>query len=240
MFTLLTGAIMTEYKQNEDTSIEEIDLLELYHLFVSHILLIVGLTVVGALLALGFTTFMVDPTYQSSSTVYIQPTVKENQVVASDLTTNQKLTATYTEIAKSNTVINQVVPSFRGRLTKESMVSSLTIKSIGETQIISISAVTTDPILSAELVNKVVSVFQSEIINIMAIDNLTVIDKAVPNEKKVGPNRTMNTLIGAVLGFMLAVGYVLLRTMLNRTIQTRTEAERLLDLPVLGEIYFHE
>lgn len=231
---------MTDSNQSFETQVEEIDLLELFQLLMTNIHWIIGATVLGLVLAFGFTTFFIDPTYESSSTVYIQPTVKENQVSYADVTTNEKLTSTYTEIAKSNTVVDQVVPYYKGRLDKKAIIKALNIKSIGQTQIISVSAVTTDPKLSASLVNRVVNIFITEINTIMSIDNLTVIDKAVPNTQKVGPNRTLNTLIGGILGFMIAVGVILLRTMLNRTIKNRTEAERLLDLPVLGEIFYHE
>ena len=102
------------------------------------------------------------------------------------------------------------------------------------------SATTTDSVLSAALVNRVVNVFIDEVSEIMEISNLRVIDTALPNPEKVGPNRTLNAAIGAVLGGMLSVGIILLRMMLNRTIKTRSEAERLLKLPVLGEIFINE
>lgn len=219
---------------------DEIDLLELFQLFMDNLFLILGLSILGFILAFGYTTFLVDPTYSSESTVFIQPTVKENQVSASDITTNQKLTTTYTEIAKSNTVLDQVWPSFKSTLTKNQIRSALTIKSIGDTQIISFSATTTDPELSMKLVNRVVNVFMMEVKKIMEIDNLTIIDKAQVNEEKVGPNRTLNVVIGTMLGFMLGVGIALLKMLLNRTIQTRYDAEKLLNLPVLGEIHYNE
>jgi len=234
-----TGGLMTHSQHNEDFS-DEIDLLELFQLFIDNLLLIIGLSVLGFGLAFAYTTFFVEPTYSSESTVFIQPTVKENQVSASDITTNQKLTTTYTEIAKSNTVLDQVGPSFKDSLSKKQISSALTIKSIGDTQIISFTAVTTDPQLSANLVNRLVNIFIMEIKNIMEIDNLKIIDKAQVNIQKVGPNRTLSVVIGTMLGFMLGVGIALLRMLLNRTIQTRYDAEKLLNLPVLGEIHFNE
>jgi len=234
-----TGGLMTHSQHNEDFN-DEIDLLELFQLFIDNLFLIIGLSIIGFGLAFAYTTFFVEPTYSSESTVFIQPTVKENQVSASDITTNQKLTTTYTEIAKSNTVLDQVWPSYKDSLSKKQISSALTIKSVGETQIISFTAVTTDPQLSANLVNRVVNVFIMEIKNIMEIDNLKIIDKAQVNLQKVGPNRTLNVVIGTMLGFMLGVGIALLRMLLNRTIQTRYDAEKLLNLPVLGEIHFNE
>ena len=230
---------MTNINVQEDFN-DEIDIMELFKLLLDNLLLIIGLGVLGFALAFGYTKFLVEPTYSSVSTVYIQPTVKDNQVVASDITTNQKLTTTYTEIAKSNTVLDQVWPSFKSTLTKNQIRSALTIKSIGDTQIISFTAVTTDPELSMKLVNRVVNVFMMEVKKIMEIDNLTIIDKAQINEQKVGPNRTLNVVIGTMLGFMLGVGIALLKMLLNRTIQTRYDAEKLLNLPVLGEIHYNE
>lgn len=230
---------MTHPNYKDDFN-DEIDLLELFQLFMDNLFLILSLSILGFLLAFSYTSFFVDPTYSSESTVFIQPTVKENQVSASDITTNQKLTTTYTEIAKSNTVLDQVWPSFKSTLTKNQIRSALTIKSIGDTQIISFTAVTTDPELSMKLVNRVVNVFMMEIKKIMEIDNLTIIDKAQINEQKVGPNRTLNVVIGTMLGFMLGVGIALLKMLLNRTIQTRYDAEKLLNLPVLGEIHYNE
>lgn len=230
---------MTNINVQEDFN-DEIDLMELFKLLLDNLLLIIGLGVLGFALAFGYTKFLVEPTYSSVSTVYIQPTVKDNQVVASDITTNQKLTTTYTEIAKSNTVLSQVLPYFSNDLTKKQMASAISVRSIGETQIISFTAVTTDPELSARLVNRVVDVFVNEVKEIMAIDNLTIIDRAIVNEDKVGPNTTMNSAIGLILGLMIGVGIAFLKMMLNRTIQTRVEAERLLGIPVLGEIYYNE
>lgn len=230
---------MPQYTQLDEIN-DEIDLLELFQLLMDNLFLIIGLSVIGLILAFAYTTFLVKPTYSSESTVFIQPTVKENQVSASDLTTNQKLTATYTQIAKSNKVLDQVWPSFRTELTKKQISSALTIKSIGDTQIISFSAITNDPRLSMNLVNNVVDIFMLEVKDIMEINNLTVLDRGQLNEDRVGPNRTLNVVIGTMLGFMLGIGIALLKMMLNRSIKTRNDAEKLLNLPVLGEIHYNE
>lgn len=230
---------MPQYTQLDEIN-DEIDLLELFQLLMDNLFLIIGLSVIGLILAFAYTTFLVKPTYSSESTVFIQPTVKENQVSASDLTTNQKLTATYTQIAKSNKVLDQVWPSFRTELTKKQISSALTIKSIGDTQIISFSAITNDPRLSMNLVNNVVDIFMLEVKDIMEINNLTVLDRGQLNEDRVGPNRTLNVVIGTMLGFMLGIGIALLKMMLNRSVKTRNDAEKLLNLPVLGEIHYNE
>lgn len=225
---------------SEELYENEIDLIELFNVLLNNVVLIIVCAVLGFGIAFTYTHFFIEPTYKSESTVYIQPTVIDNQVVASDLTTNQKLTATYTEIAKSNTVLNQVAPLFLTELTKKEIENAITVSAIGETQIIRFTSITTDPDLSKRLTYRIVAVFMREIGGIMDLDNLTIIDEASLNESKVAPNTTLNSAIGLVLGLMVGVGIAFLKMLLNRTIKTRLEAEKLLGLPVLGEIYLNE
>lgn len=219
---------------------EEIDLLELFYEVKNNFSLIVGFTVLGSVLSLVFTLFILKPQYESSSTIYIQPKVVENQLNYNDVLTSQKMAVTYTEIAKSNQVLNQVSPFFAKDMDEETIKDSLSVESVKDTQIISITATTIDPELSAKIVNRVVSVFVEEVKQIMEIDNLRVIDVAIPNGQKVAPSTSLNIMIGTVLGMMIGLGIVFMRKVLNRTIQNRQEAESILGYPVLGEIFLND
>lgn len=219
----------------------EIDLLELFHVLLKNIWIIVGATALGLILSFTYTTFFVNPTYGSESTIFIQPNTQEGNVNLNDLNVNQRLVGTYTELAKSHAVLSQVVPFFASeQLTVEQLRRAVNVGAVRDTQIIKISAVTNDPELSARITNRVVSVFIEEIVETMEIDNLRVIDPALVNDRRIGPNRTLNTAIGGILGMMMSVGFVFLRVMLDRTIHNRSDAENVLGLPVLGEIHFYE
>jgi capsular polysaccharide biosynthesis protein len=235
------GSAMEEKYFEENEREFEIDLVELLAILYKHALLIILMTALGLSVAFAYTRFFVKPTYRSESTVYIQPEVKEGNLNLNDLNVNQRLVGTYTQLAKSNAVLNQVVPFFaQDDLDVDSIRSAVSVSAIGDTQIIKVSAVTVDPELSARLTNRVVSVFIEEVVETMTIDNLRVIDAATVNMKKVGPNTTLNTAIGGLLGLMLSVGFVFLKLMLDRTIHNRHDAEKVLNLPVLGEINFYE
>lgn len=232
---------MSENHFNNNTiQEEEIDLLELFNEVKNNLALIIGFTILGTVLSLVFTLLILKPHYESSSTLYIQPKVVENQLNYNDVVTSQKMAVTYTEIAKSNQVLNQVSPYFTKEIDEEKIKDALSVDSVQDTQIISISATTIDPELSAKIVNRVVSVFVEEVKQIMEIDNLRVIDVAIPNEQKVAPSNSLNVAIGTVIGMMVGLGIVFLRKVLNRTIQSRQEAESLLGYPVLGEIFLND
>lgn len=225
---------------SQDDYNDEIDLVEFYEELKKNSLWIIVFTILGIIASLIVTFFFIQPKYESYSTIYIQPTVKENQVNYNDVLTSQKMATTYTEIAKSNKVLDQVNPIFKQYLDANDIYDALMVESVKDTQIISITATTNDPNLSAKLVNRVVNVFVKEVKLIVEIDNLRVIDKAVSNPKKVSPSNKLNVLIGGILGFIASVGLILLRKMLNRTIQTRQDAESILGLPVLAEVYFND
>lgn len=232
---------MDEQFENRDEIETEIDLFELLKVVRKNMLLLVTCTIIGMIVAFSFTFLFIPKTYRSVSTIYIKPSVKENVVNYNDILTNQKLTTTYSEIAKSKSVIDQVTANLWSENVSEKLVrKSITVSSVKDTEIISITSTTRIPKLSASIANEVVDVFMAQISSIMTIDNLRIIDRAVPVDIKVGPNTTLNTLIGGFLGLGLASAFVLIKKLLDRTIHDRQDAESLLRLPVLGEIAYDE
>lgn len=65
---------------------------------------------------------------------------------------------------------------------------------------------------------------------------LDIVDHARVPERPGGSNPLILTIIGVVVGSVLAVGFVLIIEYLNDTIRTTEEAAELLTLPVLGAI----
>ena len=216
---------------------EEISIVELLQLLMSYVWLIVVLTLVGGMIALTVSTFFIEPTYIASSTVYIRPRVNDGQISTGELAANARLANTYAEIARSNVVLRNVYVS--GFNTME-IRDSISINAVRDTEIMRFSSTTSSPEASASIVNQVVSAFISEIYEIIEIENLYVIDQAEINSNRVGPNVFLNTLIGLVLGGIISIGIIFVIKMLDRTVSGRDQIERLLEVPVLGEIHFVE
>jgi capsular polysaccharide biosynthesis protein len=214
---------------------DEISILELVRLLLRYIWLIIILTLLGGVITFGVSTFILEPTYVASSTVYIRPRVTNGQISTGELAANARLANTYAEIARSNAVLRNV--SVSGYNTAR-LRGSISITAVRDTEIMRFSSTTNSPTDSAAIANQVVNAFISEVYEIIEIENLYVIDQAEPNYNKVGPNVLLNTLIGLVLGGMISIGIIFLITMLDHTLSSREQVEALLEVPVLGEIRY--
>ena len=214
---------------------DEISIMELINLLRRYVWLIVGLTLLGGVIAFSISSFVLSPIYESSSTVYIRPRVNDGQISTGELAANARLANTYAEIARSNAVLRNVsVSGFSVNEIRE----SIAITAVRDTEIMRFSSTTTSPTASAEIANQVVNAFINEVYDIIEIENLYVIDQAEVNPQRVGPNVLLNSLIGLVLGGMISIGVIFIMTMLDRTISGRDQVEALLEVPVLGEIHY--
>lgn len=222
------------FKISQDSS-DEISIIELLQLLLRYIWLIVIVTLVGGVIAFSVSSFILQPTYSASSTVYIRPRVKDDQISTGELAVNARLANTYAEIARSNAVLRSVNVS---GYDASSIRNAISVSAVRDTEIIRFSTTTTSPTDASAITNQVVNAFIAEVYEIIEIENLYVIDQAEPNYNKVGPNVILNTLIGLVLGGMISVGIIFMITMFDRTIAGREQVEALLNVPVLGEIRY--
>lgn len=222
---------------NDDTV--EIDLSQLFHQIKKNIRLIVISMLLVAVIAFLFTTFFVDKKYASQARIYITPKVTEEGTVDySSLTSGNLMVNNYMSILKGENLLRNVSEAIG---TDFSIVnSSLSVSNDANTQIITIKSTTDDPELSKAIVEQTVSSFQSDMQELLNIQNLVVIDSAKVNSSPVSPNVKMNTLIGALIGAMLSGGYVFIMFILDKRLRNKKEAEEYLGIPVLAEIPWYE
>lgn len=77
---------------------------------------------------------------------------------------------------------------------------------------------------------------ETRIAEAMQTADVQVIDSALLPENPVKPRVKLNIAIGAVLGMFLGVGVAFLVEFMDTTLKTKEDAEKLLGIPVLGQI----
>jgi len=221
---------------------EEMELRDLFEIVRKRLGLIVLITVVSLLISAVVSFFLLDDVYETSTTLMVGK-IQNNQtntIEYNDILANQKLVNTYSEIAKSDRVLDKVIEKLQLQLRPSNLRQKISVASVKETEIIRITVEDTDPGFATDLANAIAEVFMKEVVDIMKLDNVQVIDVAKVPEEPVKPKPLLNIVIAGVLGLMLGLGVVFLIEYLDNTIKVSEDIEKYLELPVLGVIPMFE
>ena len=137
------------------------------------------------------------------------------------------------EILKGETILAKVADQ-AGMESYSEVLDTLTISNPENTELISVSAETTDPELSQQIVSLVISTFTEDMMDILNLNNVTIINDAKVNEDPVSPSVPKYTILGLAVGLVISCGYVFITFLFDKRLRTREEAENFLGVPVLA------
>lgn len=220
----------------------EIDIWALVSACWRRIWMIVACAVIAGAVALCYTLFFVTPMYEASATFYVNnsTTDGDTSISSSDLSTAQRLVLTYVNIIKSETVLDKVIAEGKLDMTTAQLRGLMEAKSVDETEMFRVSISHADPNTAANIANAIAAVAPTEIQNIMIGSATKVIDYAKVPKAPSSPSITKNTILGGLIGFVLAVAVVVAQQLLDRRIKTEEDLARIANVPVLGVIpHFH-
>lgn len=196
--------------------------------------LLVPLIVLGGLAAYYVSTTFIEPTYEASTQVLLVTEQEGDRVDSSEVLSSLSLVNTYRVIMRSPAILNEVTERVPNAPNPISDV--LTVESEEDSQVINVVITHTDAVAAAETANVISEVFADEIPDLMNIDNVRILSPAEVPLYPVSPNILVNTAIGMFIGLFFGVFIGLLRHVFDKRIQNEQEAERLLDLPVIGSV----
>ncbi len=223
---------------------EEIDIKEiLYYIFKKKFFVII-LTILGVVAGVLYTKFLITPMYSAVTTVVLsKPTTANNSYVTSseaitqgDITLNSKLVSTYSEIMKSRAVAEEVKTALGLEISEESLMSNISVNAKDDTEMLKIQVQNEDPIVAANVANSLSDVFKEKVREIYNIENVTVIDKAIPSKVPSNVNYTKNAGLFGAAGFVVSCGILFLIFYFDTRVKSKTEIEELLGLETLAVI----
>lgn len=215
----------------------EIDLKELFTVLMGKIWIILIVGIGLALIAFSISTFVLTPRYQSTTKIYILNQQDDSaNITYSDLQTGSQLTKDYMTLVISRPVIDQVITELSLDLSYESLVGMISTANPADTRILSITVEYPDPFVAKKIADAVREAAATHITTVMNIDQISLVEEANIPENSTSPNVNMNTMIGGVLGLMIAAFIVLIFHMTNDKIKTPDDVERYLGLSTLCSI----
>ena len=215
---------------------EELDLKELLQIFWEKKLEIILITaifiVIGVIYTLGFVTPKYDRATNSS-----KETEGAESITTTDVTINSKLVSTYSELVKSNKIIRKVISNLSLEADQEEKIrKNISVTDITDTEVIKITVRNEDPALSAKIANEIAKVFISTVKEYYGIENVHVVDEAEVQEVPSNINHAKDVIIFAAAGIVVAFMYVLLLNMLDTTIKSAEDIEKVTGLTVIASI----
>ena len=200
--------------------------------------MIIILALVGIIIAASATTFLISKKYQSQGSVLLKADVVNGSLDSTQVNTNKMMVNNYVKLLQGNNIQDQVAKNLN--ITSAEVRSSLSITNTTDTQIIEISSTTVDPGLSKRIVDETISVFTTLIQEKLDVTNVTIVDQPEVNPNPVSPSMVKNVIIGAVVGIVISLGYLLLTYLLDTKIKNGEQAEQYLGVPLLGIVPFFE
>lgn len=216
---------------------EEISLVELFDVIKKRMSMIVSLGLIGLIIASIFTFFIITPQYSATTQVLVNRTTESAEgIQLNDINTNVQMINTYKDIIKGPVILDEVSQNLKTNLTTGELAEKIQIITQDNSQVFSLTVTDESPYDAAEIANSVASTFQSEIGNIMNVDNVTIISEAIANTSPVSPNTPLNLVIGLLLGSMVGVGLAFVSEFLDKTVKDEKFISEQLGWTNLGKV----
>lgn len=200
--------------------------------------LIILITVVFVLIASYVSFFMIKPRYEASTRLIVLINSKDyNGVTYEDLLAGQLLVKNYKELIKSRAVTSEVIRKVQlTDMTDDDLAKSINVELEPDSSMIRILVQHENPAVVANIVNEVSTVFIQKASELLKINNIILVDKAIIPEKPVYSRAILIIGFSFLAGIFLSLGLVLTIAFFDDTLGNYEEVELKTGLPVIGII----
>lgn len=226
---------MSDIQKNNQEEYE-IDLLELWYLFLSKLKFIILFLIVGAVAAAGYTHHFVAPTYKATSKLYVVSASSDSIVNLSDLQLGSTLTQDYKELILGRPMLESCIKSLGLDFDASTLGSMISIDNPTNTRIIKITVTSTNPEMSANIANKMANLSTTWLPKVMEITSPNIAEEAVVPTRASGPNLKKNIIVGAIALGGLYFAICVVRHLLDDTVKTGDDIERYFGIIPLTQV----
>lgn len=224
--------------KNQDNQTVEIDVLSLVKTLWRRKFLIVVTAFVMAIVALGYSTFIIKPNYTSTTRIYVvNRQANENSTLTNqDLQAGTYLVKDYKEIILSQDVLAKVIDDLKLNVQLSALAKKINVTVPTDTRIVSIAVSDGDAKEAARIANSLRQIAAEKIIAVTKVSDVTTLEEAeVPNSPS-SPNIRRNTLIGFLAGGFLISVVILVVEVLDDRVKKPEDVEEALGITLLGVV----
>ena len=224
--------------KNQDNQTVEIDVLSLVKILWRRKFLIIVTAFAMAIVALGYSTFIIKPNYTSTTRIYVvNRQANENSTLTNqDLQAGTYLVKDYKEIILSQDVLAKVIDDLKLNVQPSALAKKINVTVPTDTRIVSIAVSDGDAKEAARIANNLRQIAAEKIIAVTKVSDVTTLEEAeVPNSPS-SPNIRRNTLIGFLAGGVLISVVILVVEVLDDRVKKPEDVEEALGITLLGVV----
>ena len=196
---------------------------------------LVSIIVICAVLVGGYTMTFVKSVYSSNASLYILTTSTSITSLA-DIQLGTQLTKDYVVLAKSRPVVEKVIEDMKLTMTYNEFVGSVSITNPSDTRVLTLSVDNHDAYLAKQIVDYWAEVVAERVAQIMETDSPNIVETGVVATYPTSPSIKKNTMLGALLGAFVTCGVIVVMFLMNDSIKSADDIERVLGLNMLAAI----
>lgn len=189
-----------------------------------------------------YSYYYVTPMYKSSATVVLvqngnsEVLGSNDSITQNDITLNQNLLSTYTKIAKSDKVLEQVIKKLKLNISVQDLSSLINVEAVSNTEVFKISVINPNNVLAANITNELLNTFSQEVQDLYNMNNVYAMDYAEVSNSPYNINHIKDISVFTIIGVIAALSMVVIIYLLDTTIKSEKDVEEYAGLSVLSTI----
>jgi len=210
---------------NENQNEMELRIQDILSAFFKRWWLILIATVLGGVIAFGYSYMTYVPQYRAVAKMYVNNTQisfgsTQVSISSGDITAAQSLVNTYCEILKTRLTLEEVIRRAELGYSYEQLYSMVDCGSVNETEILYIAVTSTNPQEARAIANTIIEVLPEQISTIIDGSSVRTVDRAVDG-RELSPQFTKYASIGALLGLLLSMALTFIfDVLINDTLES--------------------
>lgn len=222
------------YEQSEEI---EIDFLALLHTLWKHAWAILCAVIAAGTIGYLCSVFLITPMYTAETLLYATNRLDSvNAISSSDLTAAQSLVDTYGVILTARSTMEEVLETSGADYSVEELQDMVFSCAVDSTEVLSVTVTAAVPEEAAEIANAIAEVLPEKISEHISGCSVSVVDYASAPQRQSFPDVRKNTLVGCLVGFFLACGYIVFRFLVDTKIHDEEYLMQTYEMPILAAI----
>ena len=215
---------------------------EIITILLKRLWLIVTMALVGGIIAFTYSQYVLPKQYTAKVALYVYNEKNDpaNQGLnMNDFNLSARLVNTYMVILKSDTVLDLVstkISRLGVNYPAKELRGMISSDVVDETEVFEVAVSCSNPEHAKIIADAIDQVAPDEIIRVVRAGAVETVDKAKLPTKPSSPNVSQNTIIGILVGLVLACGMAFIFELMNTSVKSKEELSEQYKLPVLSVI----